>query len=135
MKNEKIENVTLTIYYTQPGLLTDIPLNIENLLRLKSTNKVTVRGTELGEHINFFNKINEETLMCVRKKSKCLDARLYYVFENMEKQKLYEVAMWGVGGEKNSMFVNGVEVKEASILYEVIMPFLPQDIKEHLQGF
>lgn len=50
------------------------------------------------------------------------------MFETEEKgKKIFDVAMWGCDG---GILVNGVEVKDNSVFYDVIMPFLPEDAAE-----
>ena len=133
--NESIKNITLTIYYTNPKLLTDIPISVEDLIILNDTNKIVVDGEELEKHIKLFYQISNDTVESVKKNSSYLDARLYYVLESKKNGKLFDVAMWGGDGEINSMFVNGIEVKEAPILYDVIMPFLPQNTAKKWDEF
>ena len=60
----------------------------------------------------------------IKKKSSYLDARLYYVFETKKKGKIFDVAIWGIGG---GIFINGFEVKDADIFYDVVIPFLPEE--------
>lgn len=79
-----------------------------------------------------FRKVSNEVLVSVKKKSSDLDLRLYYVLESKKNGKLFDVAMWGDG---NSIIVNGIEVEGNDIFYDVIMPFLPEDVAKDLKDF
>ena len=53
---------------------------------------------------------------------------MYYVLESKKNGKLIDVAMWG---DEDNIFVNGFEVKENNIFYDVVIPFLPEnEVKE-----
>ena len=130
MKDEETENITLTIYCMHPDTLTDVPVSVDSLMKMNDVKKIVVSGAEIEKHIESFNEISKKTLTRVAKKSKCIDARLYYVFESKKNGKLFDAIMWGLGEEENSIFVNGVEVKETPLLYEVIIPFLPTDMAD-----
>ena len=60
-----------------------------------------------------------------------LDARIYYVFEMRNGARLLEVAMWGEWTE--SIYVNGYEIKENKVFYDVISPFLSEEEKADLE--
>lgn len=126
MKNEKIDDLTLSIFYTpDPGLLTTYPWKVENLTERNShlVTKVVVNGSDLKEHLDLFYQINNDVLIPVRKSS-VLDARMYYVLESKKSGKIFDVAMWTING---NMLFNGHEVKSHNIFYEVVIPFLPDD--------
>lgn len=125
--NENIEDISLTIYYMSPYILTGIPLSVDNLINSSSTKKIVINGSDLEEHIDLFKQISNDDLIPVKKKSSYLDVRLYYVIESKKSGKLFDVAMWGGDGDDNSIFVNGFEVKGNDIFYDVIIPFLPKD--------
>lgn len=60
------------------------------------------------------------------------DARLYYVFETKNDNKILSVTMWG---NNNSIFVNCNEVKENKTFYDVITPFIPSDAVLELKSY
>ena len=125
--NENIDDISLSIYYMSPYIFTDIPLSVDDLISDNTTTKTVISGSDLEEHINLFDQISNYNLIPVKKKSSYLNVRMYYVLESRKNGKLLDVAMWGGNGEDNSIFVNGVEVKGNNILYDVIIPFLPED--------
>lgn len=125
--NENIEDISLTIYYMSPYILTNIPLSVDSFTNSSSAKKIVINGSDLEEHINLFKQISNDDLIPIRKKSSYLDVRLYYVLESKKNGKLFDVAMWGGDGDENSIFVNEFEVKGNDIFYEAIIPFLPED--------
>ena len=58
---------------------------------------------------------------------------MYYVLESKKNGKLLEVAMWGENDD--TIFVNGTEVKENDIFYDVIIPFLPEEEAKELKDY
>ena len=63
-----------------------------------------------------------------------MNARLYYVFEVGDSEKLLEVVVSPDSLDKinGRVVVNGVEVKDNPIFYELIMPFLTEDAHNEL---
>lgn len=133
IENEKINDISLTIYYLDLNIFRFYPVSsVEDLIHCSSTEKVVISGSDLGENIDLFRKVSNEVLVSVKKKSSDLDLRLYYVLESKKNGKLFDVAMWGDG---NSIIVNGIEVEGNDIFYDVIMPFLPEDVAKDLKDF
>ncbi len=64
-----------------------------------------------------------------------MNARVYYVLESKKNGKLLDVIMWGGAGDTTTIFVNGYEVKENEILYNAIIPFLPNDLDGYWEPF
>jgi len=124
INSESINDISLTIYYVSPLTLTLYAWSVDDLIRASEEQAIVIYGDALVEHIDLFKQISKDDLVLVKKKSSYLDVRLYYVFETEEKGKIFDVAMWGCDG---SIIVNGFEVKDAGIFYDVIMPFLPED--------
>ena len=136
IENENIDDVRLTIYYVNPYLLTLIPWSVDDLIDSSQENKIVINGSALEEHIDLFKQISNNNLIPVKKKSTYLDVRVYYVLESKVNGKLFDVAMWGGdNSDDNSIFFNGTEVKEDDVFYDVIMPFLPDEIAEELKEF
>jgi hypothetical protein len=131
-KNENLDDVSLTIYYGNPFILTRFPLSVDNLMKSSIAKKMVINGRQLEEHLDLFKQINNEEFIPVKKKS-YLDARLYYVLESKKNGKLFDVAMWG--GDNNSIFANGFEVKGNDIFYDVVKPFLPEDAVREFDNF
>jgi len=130
IEKDSLDDLTLTIYYIDPTILTRYPLSIDKLINDSDVNKIVITGEELAEHISLFRNITIATLKPVRKKS-YIDARIYYVFESEGNRKLLDVILWG---ENSSMFINGLEIKENNVFYDVMMPILPEDITIHFGG-
>ena len=125
IKKEKPEDLVLTIYYMEPNVLTDIPISVD---MIKSWgDKVEITGKELEEHIAAFKQINKKTLKLVRIIPANVNVRMYYVLESKKNGKLFDVAVWGNIANETLMF-NGVEIKNNRIFYDVVLPFLPEDI-------
>jgi hypothetical protein len=53
-----------------------------------------------------------------------VDARLYYVFRTTKNSKIFEVIMWGNNG---CIIVNGKEVYDNDVFYDIVVPFMPED--------
>ncbi|WP_020616453.1 hypothetical protein [Paenibacillus daejeonensis] len=123
IKNEDMDDVRLTIYHASLLILTPYPWKVDDLIRATSEDKIVIEGKELEAYIPILNQINKDVLNPVWwKKSPYQDVRLYYVFESKKNGKLFDVGLWGFD---NSHYVNGIEVKENRLFYDVIMPFLP----------
>ncbi len=137
IEHKNIDDISLTIYYISPHILTDIPLSVDNLINSSGVNKIVINSSDLEEHIDLFKKISIEVLIPVKKKSSYVDVRLYYVLESKKNGKLFDVAMWGGGdgSEENSIIVNGIEVKGNDVFYDVIMQFLPENAVKDLNSY
>ena len=90
--------------------------------------KVIVSGDRLKEHSYILNRLRRINLKSVKEESS-LNARMMYIIKNNDDQEVFRVSMWG---KNKSMFVNGVEVNEKKFLYDVIRPFLPDDVAKML---
>ena len=149
---EKFDNLSLTIYYMNPFILTRAPLSVNDLVygitavnespREKNDanglyeQKIVINGSQLKEHVDLLSRIGSVNLMPIEEKS-YLNARIYYVFETEEDGKLLDVVLWG-GYDDNSIYVNGIEVEGNNIFYDIIIPFLPEvsvkDLSNYLLG-
>ena len=129
-----IDNLKLRIYYVNPNLLTMIPVSVERLINSEGDDRVqkfVIDGNSLEEHIELLKQVGNITLIPVKNKS-YINARIYYVFETNKGNKIFDVTMWG---EYHSIFVNGFEVEENDIFYDLIIPFLPEDEANTMEGF
>ncbi|MWC31236.1 hypothetical protein [Paenibacillus sp. MMS18-CY102] len=131
IQNENIDDVSLSIYYVNPHILTRYPWSVDHLIKSSSVEKIVINGSDLEEHFNSFNQLNNIALMPVKHESR-INARLYYVLESKKNGKLFNVSMWG---DDNCIFVNGIEVQENDIFYDFIMPFLPDDAVKELESY
>lgn len=66
------------------------------------------------------------------KKETGVDARLHYYFETNNGDQILRVSM---SVDDKTMFVNGRQVEEDDVFYEVVMPFLPKDAVEKLEDY
>ena len=128
-EGENVDDITMTIYYTNPLSLTRLPWTVDMLID-NCDHKIVVDGSELKRHFDIFGQIDKKIFIPVLNSSN-MNARVYYTIESKKNGNLFEVAMWGEG---NSMFVNGVEIKENGILYDIIIPFLPEEAAQALEN-
>ena len=129
----KLGEITLTIYHTDA--LTPFPSTIDALIRRSTsstsgTYKIVIDGSHLEEHADIFKQLTIDAIVPVDKKSR-IDARLYYIFEDKNNNKIFDVARWG---RKNSIYINGIEVEENPAFYSIIIPFLPERKATHYQA-
>lgn len=130
IKQGKLDELSLTIYYMSPDILTNMPVRVKDLKENYYELKVTVSGSRLREHIDLLERVANTALTPVEEQGSDGFARLYYVFETKNNRKIFDVCMWNGKGD---IFVNGVEFKAQDIFYEVIMPFLPENEAEELE--
>ncbi|GKU75958.1 hypothetical protein [Paenibacillus sp. L3-i20] len=131
IRSGNLNDLSLTIYYLSPTILTRQPVSEADLADGKFEYRVTIYGSRLVEHIDLLNQIDNTVLIPVEHESR-MNARLYYVFETKKNGKLFSVSMWG---KDNSIFVNGIEVQESDIFYDVAKSFLPDDAVKELETY
>ncbi len=131
VEEKNLGNLTLTIYFINPYILTRVALSVDDLINFRDVQIIIINGSELEEHVDLLWQINKGNTIPVKNKSH-VNARIYYVFEVAEEGKILDVSMWGGG---RNIFVNGVEVKENSVFYDIIMPFLPAEIGRLLEAY
>jgi hypothetical protein len=107
---------------------------VKGLVERHHEYEIFVDGNDLEMHMGLLGQIDSANLVPVESGSH-LEARLYYVFKTNKNRKVLDVAMWG---DYNSMFINGYEIKENEVFYDVIRPFLPEevilDLERYLDG-
>ena len=130
IESGKVNNCNLTIYYINPYILADIPLNVDGLINHNAVRSIIIDGNSLQKHNDLFNQLIGYALIPVKHKS-YLDARLCYIFETVD-DKILTIAMWG---NNNNVFVNGLEVEENDVFYDIIKPFLPEDAVKDLEAY
>ena len=118
------EDIQLTIYYIDPLILTNRPLSTDDLVKYDDVKKIVVEYEELSTQIALLSKLEPSILEPVKEET-YLNARLYYVIETETHGKILEVAISEIGGR--NVFVNGIEVEDNSVFYEVITPFLSEE--------
>jgi len=133
LEEGRVDELKLKIYYISEEVFFCAPLSVDKLIHSSYTQMIVVEGEELKSHIDLLKDLKAEALTPVREES-YLDARLCYIFETMDGEKVLEVASYGSPkGNKNlkgkhDVFVNGIPVEHNDILYEVIKPFCSDDI-------
>ena len=134
-----LSDLRLTIYYLNPSVKSQMPISLYDLMVECEENpqysafchKIIVQGSELEEHIGLLRQIDADKVRPVRV-STPLEARIYYVFETTDGARLLDVAMWG---ECGTIYVNGYEIKENKVFYDVIKPFLTEEEKTELEQY
>lgn len=116
------EDLRLTIYYISPSILTRVPVSAEALMDFPGVKTILVKFGELAAHSELLRKLEPSILQPVEEGS-YIDARLYYVFEVGESEKILEVVISKIYG---TVFVNGIEVENNAVFYELILPFLTE---------
>ena len=152
LESADIEDVSLTIYYMSPFMLTAIPVSVDTMvyglpeasrpLDMGSDEngwhqlKIVIDGERLEKHVDLLNQMVNTELVAVEKNS-YEDIRIYYVFKSKNGEKIFDVALWDARYSEDGTYVddcfivNGIAVAEDIVFYEAIIPFLPDD---ELQG-
>ena len=133
IEEERLDGLSLTIYYLDPWALTIHALSIDDLVNGYFKHHIVINDKSLEEHIDLLKRLSDVKLIPVEQESQ-INARLYYVFKNEKGNEMFSVAMWGWDNH-GSIFVNGNEVKGDKIFYEVIVPFLPETARQRLQPY
>lgn len=122
------EDLTLTIYYLPYYILTRAPLTVEDLMEMEATVKIVVKSDELENHLSALKQLGSSAVQPTKEKFG-LNARVYYIFETSDSEKLLEVAMQQFIGDTEAVgaFVNGIAVAKNPVLYEIIVPFLSEE--------
>ena len=130
VEKEEINDLSLTIYYMDSRVLTNMPLDVEHLMNNILTKKIVVSGSDLEKNLDLLKKINLEELTLIKEgASYYLDARVYYILESKSNGQLLEVVIGGFNPDegKSCAWLNGYQVENCAILYDVILPFLPEE--------
>lgn len=116
------KNLRLTIYYVDPTILTYAPVSVDRLKQWPDVQIIEVEAESLAEYTDLLGTLNASVLQPA-KENTCIDARLYYVFET-DDIRLLEIIIRQIHG---NVFVNGIEVENNPVFYEIIKPFLTED--------
>ena len=87
-----------------------------------------VDGSRLEEHSGLLMQIIEASSFSTGNDFR-EDVRMYYVFENKNGRNVFDVAMWSGNGK---IVVNGVEVENNHVFYELLIHFLPEDLVKRI---
>ena len=116
-------DIRLTIYYIDPDILTRYPLSVDDLKTLSDVTIISVDSEELASHWTRLKMLNASVLRPV-KEGTYINARICYVFETGDSERILEVVFTSIYG---NAFVNGIEVENHPVLYELIASFIPAD--------
>lgn len=130
------DNLKLTIYYIDPTILTRAPVRtLEDLLGY-SPKIIEVTAAELAAHKDVFASLNAACLKPVEEGADTHPIigflRLVYVLERGDGEVLLEVMASNIiyhGG----VLVNGFEVENDPIFYDLIDPFLTEEDRNTLK--
>ena len=131
LKTDGLDGLRLSVYYIDPSILTRSPLTEEQLLSFESVQKFEVDNAQLLQHIELLKTINAEELTPVSNPS-ALNARLCCIFESDYAGQVLQLTL---GGEANSIFVNGVEAENCELLHDLLAAFAPEEVLHVLNGY
>ena len=131
LKTDGLDGLRLSVYYIYPSILTRSPLTEEQLLSFESVQKFEVDNAQLLQHIELLKTINAEELTPVSNPS-ALNARLCCIFESDYAGQVLQLTL---GGEANSIFVNGVEAENCELLHDLLAAFAPEEVLHVLNGY
>ena len=121
-KTDIPKDLHLTIYYIDPTILTRYPLSVNDLVSWDGVRIIDVSYDQLANHSDSLKKL-DASILRPSKVEDYLNARLYYVFETDHGQ-LLDVAISHIGGH---VYVNGIEVENNPVFYDIIVPFMSED--------
>ena len=114
LESNGLDGLRLSVYYIDPSILTRFPLTEERLLSFGSVQRFEVDNAQLLQNIELLKTINAEELTPVSNPS-ALNARLCCIFESDYAGQVLQLTL---GGEANSIFVNGVEAENCELLHD-----------------
>jgi len=136
------DDIILTIYSMIPNTLTFVPVSVESLVNGSFDHKAVIGNSLLSDHVDLLDQINNAVLIPVEE-NYILTIRLCYVLENTITGKTFDVAFGGYIYSYYSYYaisagcilVNGIAVKEDKAFFDIIRPFLSQDMVDKLERF
>ena len=129
LQQDTEEELSLTIYYIDPSILTRFPLKIEDLVQCSDVQKIYVNSEQLTACWDVLKQLNAENITRVKEPS-YLDARMCYIFETERNGKVLEVAF---GGNNQSVFINGIEVYNNHIFRDILELYVTESTMEQLE--
>jgi len=121
-----LSNLTLTIYYSELLSTFHFPDNAGDFVgRGMYDRKVVITGSELKEHVELLRQLNVDSLVSITHEYPKL-VMLYYVFE-VNGRKIFDFVPLA-DGDDSTMLINGVTFKWVDTFFDVIRPFLPDDV-------
>lgn len=129
------KDLRLKIYWISPSIATRRPLSVEDLISIDGVYKIDVSAEDLAENQETLKELTPAVLHSAEG-DYYLGARVYYVFEAGENNKILEVAMWchneNISGDYG-VLVNGVTVEETPAFFRLIEPFLTEEARDMLK--
>ena len=132
---DKVEDLTLTMYFRNPSLLVQAPWRVEQLTKDSdwSICKIVINGDSLKEKTDILTEMCNVELIPVKEESS-LDARIYYVFKTKRDREVFDVALYGWRIEEgSSMFVNGTEVERNDVMEKIFSPYWSDEVREYFK--
>jgi len=128
---QKCDDLNMTIYYLPPHILTDIPINKQQLINHKDTIIINVESDKVKNALENIDQIQQYNVES-KNKSKYVDARIHYVIEGKTEGVILKVTMWG--SNNYGIVVNDIEFKHNKLFYDIILPFVPEEIDDYLNN-
>jgi len=131
----EFDDLVLRIYYMDLSVRTPAPVSVGQLINHSSVDiggSVTLNGDALQEHAEALRRVNRG-LLNATSGSRRPDARIYYIFETKSGDKIFDVVLLAVGDD--DILINGRLYKRHHVFFEIILPFLPEDIASSLSAF
>lgn len=122
LKQESVENMTLTIYYLPWYIFLRAPLTVDMLINDDSAEIVVLGKDELAETV----RVLKEELPFVNMEPASEPtgrqfARLYYILE-ANGEKVFDLSLYDVNG---NMFFHGTEIEFEELFYRIVEPYIP----------
>lgn len=128
IEREEIQDLSLTIYYTDPAKLTYMPWSTEILME-HCDQKFVIDGNALYEQMDLIKQIDDISLH-IDPDPPGMNCRVYYVLESKKNGVLFDVILMNVY-TSNSVVVNGEYVcsdEGLDVFYRVITPFVTEAV-------
>ena len=129
------KDLRLKIYWISPSIATRRPLSVEDLISIDGVYKIDVSAEDLAANQETLKELTPAVLHSAEG-DYYLGARVYYVFEAGENNKILEVAMWchneNISGDYG-VLVNGVTVEKTPAFFRLIEPFLTEEARDMLK--
>lgn len=117
IENGVPSDMRLTLYNITPHIAYNAPVRKADIME---TSEIVLDSTELSSRIDYLNKIDYSILHESKIKFD-EDLRIYYYIETEADGKVLEVGMYGTDG---TVFVNGMQLKNDPVFYELVEPYL-----------
>jgi len=126
VEQDNLNGISLTIYYRYSiSTFHPRPCIEEFVDRRRYERKTVVDSNELEGNIEALQQIGIDHLIPVTHEYPVL-VMLYYIFE-IHGRKIFDFAP-NASGDDSSMLINGVEFEWNDVFFDVIRPFLPEDV-------